>query len=419
MAFLHARTPLTANERMAKRRLMIQDTLALTGLFAITILFAVLTYFLFRSYSQHQKDAAARWLRRGETALRAGKPVPAVYALRSALAYAPADRRTEIELAEALAKAGNVQEATAYFTALWETEPGNGIINLQLARLSLASKHIPAALEFYHASIYGTWEGDGAKRRREVRLELVNHLIELRRYAEARDELLIAAGNAGDNDVADRLRIAGLLLAAHAPADALHIYSDMAAHRPAIPEALEGAGHTAFLLGRYREAQQYLQRAVAAEAAERAEPSLDASRKQLAETNRLLELYPSASLAIQARAERVLADRVLAKRRLTACQAQMAVPAAAGPPTPVGTPLQSLTAAPAPDGSLAAIQARWASEPRRITMTDLVAHPDRMQSEIDLIYSTELATNTVCGAPAGDDALLLKIAQSPDTVERL
>ncbi len=445
MTLLHARTPLTAAERLAKRRLIVQDTLALTGLFVITVLFAVLTYLLFQSYSQHQKDAAARWLRRGESALRAGKPLSAVYALRSALAYAPTDRRTEIELAKALADSGNIQEATVYFNALWEAEPGNGQINLELARLALASHRIPAALQYYHASIYGTWEGDGAKRRREVRLELVNHLIDLHRYSEARDELLIAAGNAGDNDVADRLRIAGLLLEAHAPADALHLYRDLAARKPAPVEAVQGAGRTAVLLGRYLEAKQYLERAVAAEAATEhkgaAEPTLDADRQQLAEVNRLLALYPSSGLAPKARAERVLADRRLAKQRLDACAEQLAntagasAPAAAPPgnagqgaatrpgaasPGTTGSPATGAKAAaqPVTAGPLAPVVAQWASQGRRLTVADLVEHPDRMQSEIELIYGTELATNAVCGPPAGDDALLLKIAQAPDAVEQ-
>ncbi len=38
-------------------------------------------------------------------------------------------------------------------------------------------------------------------------------------------------------------------------------------------------------------------------------------------------------------------------------------------------------------------------------------------AELQLIYDTEKITAAQCGAPTGDDALLLKIAQNPDAVE--
>jgi hypothetical protein len=48
---------------------------------------------------------------------------------------------------------------------------------------------------------------------------------------------------------------------------------------------------------------------------------------------------------------------------------------------------------------------------------DLNADPDLAQTQIQLIYDTELTTQQVCGAPTGVDALLLKIAQAPNQVE--
>ena len=60
---------------------------------------------------------------------------------------------------------------------LWVTQPGDGFINLELARLSAKKKDPQNAIKYYRASIYGTWEGDGVVRRREVRLELARYLI--------------------------------------------------------------------------------------------------------------------------------------------------------------------------------------------------------------------------------------------------
>ena len=136
--FFRSSTPLTPAERLAKRHLVFKDTLALLSVFAVTCVLAVLTWLIFRSYSQHQRDAAARWKRRGEEALVHNNPTAAVYDLRTSLGYEPDDRDTEVKLAQALAQMGtprSMQEAAVYFNTLWEKEPGDGNINLQLARL--------------------------------------------------------------------------------------------------------------------------------------------------------------------------------------------------------------------------------------------------------------------------------------------
>ena len=116
------------------------------------------------------------------------------------------------------------------------------------------------ALERYQAAIYGVWEGDGTVRRRQVRLELVRYLIQENRFGDARDELLIAAGN--DKSTPTLMEVAGLLAEAHAPSDALRFYREVAARRPVEVQALEGAGQMAFLLSRYKMARTYLDRAL-------------------------------------------------------------------------------------------------------------------------------------------------------------
>ena len=111
MSFFALKSPLTASDRIERRRLIFADTLALVTLFAITALLAVMTNYLYQSYASHQVELARRWLQRGEDALRENKPQVAIDALGSALAFAPSDRQTEIKLAEALASAGQIQEA--------------------------------------------------------------------------------------------------------------------------------------------------------------------------------------------------------------------------------------------------------------------------------------------------------------------
>ncbi len=136
---------------------------------------------------------------------------------RAALGTAVLSRTSdiEIELATALAAAGRLQEATAYFNTLWEAEPGNGQINLALARLAVRQGNQPSAMRYYQASIDGTWQGDGSVRRREVRLEMVKYLLS-RQVDHARSELLIAEGNAPD-DPSVRMQIAQLMETAQDP----------------------------------------------------------------------------------------------------------------------------------------------------------------------------------------------------------
>jgi hypothetical protein len=55
--------------------------------------------------------------------------------------------------------------------------------------------------------------------------------------------------------------------------------------------------------------------------------------------------------------------------------------------------------------------------PAKVSLTALENDPDLAQTQIQLIYDTEMVTQEVCGPPAGDDALLLKIAQAPNQVE--
>jgi Flp pilus assembly protein TadD len=442
MSFFALKTPLSAADRIGRRRLIFTDTLSLFTLFVITALLAVLTNYLYQSYASHQVELAARWLQRGEQALRDNKPQAAVDALSSALAYAPGDRGTAIKLAEALASAGRVQEATVYFNALLESQQGSGVINLQLARLAARQGNESQAIEDFQRAIYGNWEGDGYVRRREVRFELINYLIANHRLDQARSELLVASGNAPADDISVQLEIARNMELAQDPSDAFHVYRTILHHHPSLREALDGAGRTAFQLGRYLEAKRYLARALElpateADADESAVAALRQSRDQLNEASQILALYPSSRLKPAERDARILSARTLAMARLTACvnakAAAPATPSAAAPaPRVSSNPLQSLAsrfsrqpskpqgnqeAAPPPVDPLQGLVDRWQKLPPKVSSAELTKDPELAETQIQLIYDTELITQQVCGAPTGDDALLLKIAQAPNQVE--
>ena len=459
MSFFAFKAPLSVPDRHERRRLIFADTLSLVTLFAITVTLAVATNYLYQSYASHQVELANRWLVRGEQALRDNKPQVAIDALSSALAYAPSQRSTEIKLAEALASAGRVQEATVYFNSLLETEQGNGLINLQLARLAARQGSISDAIADYQKAIYGSWEGDGYVRRREVRLELVNYLIAHQLFDQARSELLVASGNAPEDDISVQLEIAHNMERAEDPADALHLYRMLLKHHGTLREALAGAGRTAFMLGRYLEAKKYLARSLESSALED-QPSaeLEQTRERLNEVNRLLLLYPSSRLSPRERDARILADSKLAQARLAQCtrdnpaapanESAETTPAAGKTPdsapakttqqaaekaaAAIAKPLKNLAsrfalhpadsatapkATPSSADLLQDVMTRWKQVPPELSLNDLENDPDLAQTQIQLIDDTELVTQQVCGEPGGDDALLLKIAQAPNRVE--
>jgi predicted negative regulator of RcsB-dependent stress response len=408
--FFRASTPLTPAERLAKRHLVFKDTLALLSIFAVTCVLAVLTWLIFRSYSQHQQDAAARWKRRGEEALKHNNAQAAVYDLRTSLGYGPDDPGTEIALAEGLAKIGtprSLEEAAVYLNTLWEKEPGNGNINLQLARVLARQGQVASALEHYHAAVYGVWEGQGAVQGRQARLEMVRYQISLGRFNDARGELLIAAGN--DSSTPTLMEAAGLLAEAHFPADALHLYQEVAVRRPVVVQALEGTGQMAFLLARYRTARTYLDRALNTSNA--AHPLMDRAlvEKNLRIANAVMAIYPSPELPQRERLRRVVRAYELARKRYIGCANGLAGQSN-GP--------QNGRAQIENNDQMTALGNRWQSARPRLTVAALEDSAQLEQATMQLVYDTEQVTERACGEPTGEDEALLRIAASPDSVDQ-
>lgn len=394
-------------ERHQVRTLVLKDAIALLSILFITILLAVATHFLFKSYSDHREELANRWFKRGRIALEAQQPELAINDFRSALLYAPpaSERQMEIALASALASAGRIQEATAYFNTLRETEPGNGEINLQLARLAARAGNEALAKEDYHAAIYGNWEGDGYLKRRETRLELVRYLISRGSFDQARSELLVASGNAPSSDLEVQLKIAGLLVEAHFAVDALELYRQLLAQHPDDFTALQGAAETSYGIGDYAASYHYLQKSLTVPAyVHRSVELRQMDQEQLHRVGRIIVLDPATATSPTLLATRLVNDREIARRRMDDCMnTKNATPTAdhAAPPTTGAT------------AALASLSARWDAEPNHLTVADLANDPAAQEKERKLINDTERATAQACGSPTGDDAALLRLAEVP------
>ena len=383
---------LTTDElALTKRQLIVRDSLTFLGLASVTLVLFFVTLFLFRSFTAHRATLATRWLDRGKTDLARGHSAQAVASLQVALDYAPGDRAAELLLAQALGDSGHTEESTNYLTELWETEPGSGLINLRLARLSaLHPQEQQQTINYYRAAIYGTWEGDGAQRRREVRLELARYLLTQNDPDAARVELLVASGNTIGDPAVD-LTVGGLLEQASDPQDALRLYLRSAKTREGNEPALAAAGRLAYRAGDFRTAEHLLSQAVRLESTARGmtQPGTAPSRTvdMLHNAEQVLALNPATDLPAAERAHRLLLLNELARAQLKTC-----VPDPANPPP-----------------ALQAIVTRWSSRDATPNRSALLRSTDRQNETLALSYQTALALSATCSIQrsSGQEALLL------------
>lgn len=213
-------------------------------------------------YHAQEQSLATYWSNRGAGDLQQRKFVTAVTEFRTALLYSRDNYPYQLNLAEALLGQKRTDEASAYLNSLWERQPENGLVNLELARIAAHKNQPDQALRYYHNAIYATWPSDGGTARRQARLELIDYLLKIGDRAQAKSELVALAANLGD-DASWLTHVGDLFIEAQDYNDALASYRRSLTISHKNPAALAGAGRAAFELGRYRDAQQYLHAAVA------------------------------------------------------------------------------------------------------------------------------------------------------------
>lgn len=423
----HNRPTLTSTERIQRRRLIFQDGLSLLSLILITTCIAVLTYYFFHSFDEHRSELEKRWFARGQKALAAGQPAGAVQDFRSALALSAANPAYEMALAQALADSGHTDEAYAYFSSLHDAAPGDGFLNLQLARLAVRRRNPTRAVAFYQSALNGVWYGQGTERRLQIRLELANYLLSLGRTDEAQGQLLAAEGNSLDQPTAI-LDIANLLVGANDPSDAGTAYRRVETHPVATPsqvlQALRGEAAVAQSMGQYKRAAQALDRYTikARQHPTAATPEeKQAVRQQRAHLQRMLQLIPFYALPPKQHSERVLLGAAIAHRRYASCVAklqpgQTSSPGSAGAAASSATVVGSTTSS-ADSAALTALGTQWTQNLQSLEPANLAGNAPLEQTLISWTNQAEILTAKLCGPPTGDDALLLQLAQTPDKTE--
>lgn len=374
-------------EGLVNYRVYLRQRPVMLGVFtALAVIFFLFTSGLARLYRAQRESLGTRWFGRGVTELNAKNYSGAVNDFRSALLYSRDNYTYQLNLAEALLGLKRTGQASAYLLNLWDREPEDGLVNLELARIASGQGQVQQAIRFYHDAIYAAWASDEEWKRRDARLELIELLLGAKQQEQAEAELIALSANVGD-DPKQQEQIGTLFLRAQDYEHALHAFRITLKSERHNPAALAGSGEAAFELGRYSLAQHYLQSAIAAN------PNDQQSADRLKTTELVLQMDPFRRQITTAERNRIVVQAFqLAGQRLSNC----ALP-------------NSVT--PGPAGTQPTLSDQWTSLKPQVTEENLRRDPDLVESTMDLVLQIERQTSVVCGTPSGTDLALLLIAK--------
>lgn len=362
------------------------ETILVFSLIVLAILFVV-TGFAAQMYHAKERALGEEWCALGLRDLQASQPEKAIVEFRTALLYDRGNADCELNLAKGLLAASHVEEARAHLTRLWEREPENGEINLELGRLAARNQDIQQALRYFHNSIYGDWQQeDAVEQRRKARLELYQFLLSRGAESEAQAELMALAAELPP-DPQLHVQVGRMFLQANEYDPALKQFRQALQLDRNNKDALSGAGETEFQTGDYRDAQIHLERAA------RKDPQ-NTELARMLETNKLvLSIDPyESSLSGAERSVRITRAFQQAVNRLQECAQSRGETLKASPPQ---TTLQTL------------YDEAMKMKPR-IQERVLNRDPDTATAALTLVSGLENLATSVCGEPRGlDEAIVL------------
>ena len=361
-----------------------REPLVIVVLSLSAIVFFFLVSGLSGLYQRTLSTRAKLWSDHGENDLSAGRTTQAMKDFQVALTYSRDNFNYELRLAQTLITLRRTEEARVYLINLWQRQPESGPVNLQLARIYASKNDVSQALRYYHNAIYAVWTGNPEAQQLSARLELVRFLLDSKSFNQAEAEL-IAVGRNLPEDASLQMEIGDLFMRVPDYGRALVLYRQALKLNRHNPAALARLGRAAFELGQYREAERYLQSAVA-------ERHDDAQSAQLLETCRAIQrLDPDRIWSARERDRMVLSDFDTAGNRLNSCM--------------------GVSTSKAGNPALQSLNTQWMDMKTRLNKNSLRVHPDWSDSAMDLVFSIERETSSLCGSPTGDDLLLLLIAK--------
>lgn len=336
-----------------------------------------------RGFEARREQLAERWFSRGNRDLEARNAQQAVNEFQTALAYSPSSADYRLKLAVALMQADRWEEARAHLLSLWEERPGDGEINLLLARVFAHRNLVSNAVRYYQGAIYGVWNADPVGSRRMARYELVNLLLSTGRQQAAQSELIALAAEPAASPQ-EELQLANLMMQAGEPLRALDMYMGLR-HKVHSAEADLGAAQACFALGRYNSAFELAKDAL------KLEPESKAAQDLVTQSGVLVEADPrTPGISTRDRESRTYSAYKTASTRLLDCMNTR-------PAEPV---LQQLLHD----------QESGFARLRQVSLRD----PDKRDEVLRWVFRVEAATAKSCGIPTGADATLLQLAQAQE-----
>ena len=354
----------------------------------LAVVFFAFTFSINRLYAQRQKNLSVYWFRQGENELLAGRPNEAISDLRTALLYSHDNPDYLFALAQALAADGQLPEARSYFLALLEDEPGNGSVNLELARLAEKENDVTHAMRYFNGAIYGAWDTDALKNRQRGRQELISFLIAKNFKTQARGELLSFTTEMPKTPDS-QLWVARAFSSIGDDRSAFDFYRYVLRSDRHSDEAMKGAGLSAFRLGNYREALEYFKRA----AALREDEEIS---KMIELVSLVLELNPfESNIPATERRHRLILAMDIADKRLRQCAQVQHVALEATPPNP----FQSL-------------RSQWIDLDNQIRDARNDADLVQLLTPVSTLLSS-VEQQSECGPAATADEAMRRIYQNP------
>ena len=202
------------------------------------------------------------WYRQGQQEQEAGDMDAAIESFRKATTNDLDNQDYRLALGRALASQGSEKEALGTLLQLRQSAPENGELNLEVARLTADTGNIREATRFYHSALYGVWPIEQAdKRRREVRAELIEYLLDNGDTTTALSELLAFTPDIRDT-AKERTQAGQWFLKVGDASRALEQFTRALQLEPNNLAALDGAGEAEFRLGSYSKAVAHLEAAL-------------------------------------------------------------------------------------------------------------------------------------------------------------
>ena len=364
---------------LLKRDFIIREPLLVAILVLITIVFSIFTHIYSQSYDRRRAVLGVQWFERGRHDLKDNRAAAAVEDFRTALLYDPRNWDFGMHLANALMQADHANQALNYYLSLWQRNPSNGPVNLQLARLYARKDETGSAERYFNGAVFGDWPGNADENRRAASLELIHYYLERGDNGHAESQLILLSGNLPE-DPKLHTQVGDLYTRVGADQRALAQFREALTLDPNYPAAIEGAGEAAFRVGDFRTAHAYVTRS------RELDPTNSTTKNVLGILDAVFTLNPyQQGIAEAQKIERTTHAFDIAGKRLQSCSQTQ-------------------------QSSVDPFFDRWNQLKAIANARFLKQHPEEIETLLEFTFSAEKLAQTHCGEPTSEDSALLAIA---------